>query len=287
MKQVLKQAILGPFMLSNKKAKIMGLFTTIVLTLLTQVGGLIVWPFWFWAFGNQTESTKQYRKTKGVGKLFGVYMLASLFVVPLIAQKTGRTRLPLYTTETLPLGPQSILFPLLNRTYLRHHTYDALVDSVQRASKKEPDMIVRYLDGGFPFPIITLLPHLSHIDGQRIDLAFQFKKNDQYIDGARSPIGYWGYAQESKERCTNNKSTYIIPLRWDFKWLQPLLPDLKLDIKKNRTLFKSLASHKNVCGILVEPTLHKLLSAPKLKTNSCDVARHDDHFHVSIKQHCP
>lgn len=283
----MKSLILGPLTLSTNISKLIGIITTIFLTLFTQVGGLIIWPFWHWALGDTTETDNESFSTlKSVGKLFGIYFLVSQLVVPLIANQTGRQRLPLYATADLPLGPQTILFPLLNRTYVRHHAYDTLINAVQTASKQEPDMVVRYLDAGFPFPFIPLLPHLSHSDGQRIDIAFQFQQDGDYVDRARSPIGYWGYVQESKERCINHSSKYPIPLRWDFKWLQPILPDLDLDIAKNKTLFKSLAKEKRVCSILLEPTLHNTLNAPKLIANSCNVARHDDHFHVSIKRQC-
>ena len=283
----MKNLILGPIALSTNISKLIGIITTIFLTLFTQVGGLIIWPFWHWALGDTSQiEDKSFSTLKSIGKLFGIYFFVSLLVVPLIANQTGRQRLPLYATTELPLGPQTILFPLLNRTYVRHHAHRTFVNAVQNAVKQEPDMVVRYLDAGFPFPFIPLLPHLSHSDGQRIDVAFQFEQEGDYVDRARSPIGYWGYAQESKERCVDHNNKYPILLRWDFKWLQPLLPDLDLDITKNKTLFTALAKDKQVCTILLEPTLHKALEAPKLLGNSCDVARHDDHFHVTIKQVC-
>ena len=75
-------------------------------------------------------------------------------------------------------------------------------------------------------------------------------------------------------------------LRWDFDGLQPLLPDLRLDLKKNRALFKALDSDKRVCSIMLEPTLHGLLPSRKLEPNPCSVARHDDHFHLTIRKKC-
>lgn len=113
------------------------------------------------------------------------------------------------------------------------HTIYAFVNTVLKTKRNHPDIIVRYLDVDFPFPFIPLLSHLSHYDGQKIDVAFQFQKDGAYHDGARFPIGYWGYAKESKKRCQGFESPYIIPFRWDFDWLQPLLPDLNLDVKKN------------------------------------------------------
>ena len=276
----------GPFALKGRKNKFIGLCTTLFLTLTTQVGGLVLWPFWSWTFGRFQNPSKSYR-LKRIGTLTLIYTVFSLLILPLIANQTGRKRLPLYATKELPTGPQSILFPLLNRTYVRKHTYDVFIKAVQETAQKHPGTIIRYLDAGFPFPYIHLLPHLSHVDGQKIDVAFLFQKEGVYIDKARSPIGYWGYAKETSDQCVGHKSKYIIPLRWDFDWLQPLLPDLDLDVAKNRTLFKALAKDKKTCGILLEPPLHKLLKSSKLKSNSCNVARHDDHFHLDIRLTCP
>ena len=78
-----------------------------------------------------------------------------------------------------------------------------------------------------------------------------------------------------------------MPLRWDFDGLQAFWPDLQLDTTKTRALLHALAADKRVCSILLEPGLHKPLRAPKLRKNGCAVARHDDHFHLTIRRQCP
>ena len=274
--------LLGPLALVSRKECFFALIWTLALTVFTQVGGVFLWPFWSKVYSLSAKDRWIVRTAKRFWSLFFIYFALSMIVLPFVAEKTGRKRLPLYANKDLPLGPQSFLFPMLNRTYVQKHAYDTFIRSVKRAAQQEPDMVVRYLDAGFPFPYLPLLPHLSHVDGQKIDVAFQFKQGEDYVDKTRSPIGYWGYAKETKSRCTNENTW----LRWDFDWMQPHLPNLSLDVRKNRILFKALAKERQVCGILLEPTLHKLLHAPKLQSNSCSVARHDDHFHVTIKKLC-
>jgi len=53
------------------------------------------------------------------------------------------------------------------------------------------------LDANFPFfDGFPILPHLSHNDGNKIDIAFYYGDPSigQYLRGkAKSPIGYWGF----------------------------------------------------------------------------------------------
>ena len=51
------------------------------------------------------------------------------------------------------------------------------------------------LDGNFPFITgFPLLPHLSHDDGEKVDLAFYYADDTGYLRGAtRAPIGYFAF----------------------------------------------------------------------------------------------
>jgi hypothetical protein len=286
-----RKILLGPLALSGATGKTGGLLATFLLTVFTQVGGLVLWPFWAVVFSRSAGFTPWKRRGFRFACLSGIYLLCTLLVLPLVASQTGRVRLPLFATEELPTGPLTIAYPLLNRNYVRPHTRDAFTKAVRASAAKHPGMVVRYLDAGFPFPTIHLLPHISHQDGQRIDVAFQFQQDGEPVDRALSPIGYWGYAKESHVRseCAGKKGKIgpvKLDLRWDFDWLQPIWPDLELNRQRNRTLFKELARDRRVCSILLEPTLHRTLASSKLAKNGCEVARHDDHFHLTIKQRC-
>jgi hypothetical protein len=286
-----RSLLLGPFSVPGLGGKLFTASLFALLTLLTQVGGLALWPI----FGTIYRYSRLFPFLKRI--LFrtvtlGIaYLVVCQTVVPLTAHMMGRTRLPIFATESLPTGPLHIGYTLLNRTYVQAHTYQAYTEAVRRFGKKHPGITVRYLDAGFPFETIPLLPHLSHSDGQRIDVAFLFESEGKHIDRALSPIGYWGYAKESRPRSecagsTRKLGPLRVSLRWDFAPLQVLWPSFTLDRKHTRALFRELAKDTRVCSILLEPTLHKILNAPKLSSNPCNVARHDDHFHLSIKKRC-
>jgi hypothetical protein len=278
-------SLLGPFSLKQPKNVTVALTATVLLTLFTQVGGILLWPFWHWVFSLWSGKNRWQRNSLRCAMFTLIYLTLSQTLVPLIAHRTGRIPLPIMASAELPLGPLNILYPLLQRNYVRHHVHTSFTTSVKAATSKNPGMVVRYLDAGFPFPVIPLLPHLSHRDGRKIDVAFQFQRDGNYVDQALSPIGYWGYAKESKGRdCAGGGKKFAgltIPLRWDFDWLQPLWPNLDLDKERNRALFSALEKEKALKHILLEPTLKKVLPSTKLAENSCNVARHDDHFHLS------
>jgi hypothetical protein len=282
--------LLGPLSLPGWGARVAGLLLTVVLTLLTQVGGVLLWPAWG-AVWSATEGMSRGRAWARCGLMLAVYLLGTQALLPLIAARTGRVRLPAFATADTPLGPLVLATVLLNRGYVRPHTRDAVLSGARAAAAHEPGLVVRYLDAGFPFPWPPLLPHLSHGDGQRVDLSLHWSRDGQPVGGARSPIGYLGYAEEGGERpeCAGVQQVVAgvpVDLRWDVAWLQPLLPARDLDVGRTRAMLRGMAGQPHVCSVLLEPTLHSLLAAPKLAANGCGVARHDDHVHVTTRTAC-
>lgn len=292
MLRALGQVLLGPLSLPGWGGRALGLALTVVLTLLTQVGGVLLWPAWGPAWSG-TAGLDRGRGAVRAGLLLGVYLLGSQGVLPAVAERTGRVRLPAFASAGAPLEPLLLAYPLLNRNYVRPHTHAAVLAGARAAAAEEPGLVVRYLDAGFPFPFPwpPLLPHLSHGDGQRVDLSLHWSRDGQPVEGARSPIGYLGYAVEGGQRpeCAGVRHPVAgvpLDLRWDLAWLQPLLPDLDLDVARTRTLVRAMAGEARVCSVLLEPTLHRLLPAPKLAANGCSVARHDDHVHITTRAVC-
>ena len=114
----------------------------------------------------------------------------------------------------------------------------ALLTEMSRAiDRAYPGTITLYLDGNFPFVDgFPLLPHLSHNDGRKLDLAYYYASLDKaYLPGSmRSSIGYWAFEQPGagdKSPCTGRS---LLSLRWNMNFLQPLHPDRPLEPTADR-----------------------------------------------------
>ena len=173
----------------------------IILTILTQIGGLV------YLLSLLTHKTIDKRVKKRSLKLcfkfisfFIFYLVATLAIVPLIAKPFGRTALPLI--ETNNLQPLNILTCLLNRNYVQPELKQATIEVAQQISKKYPGTTLNYLEANFPFfDGFPLIPHLSHNDGKKLDLAFLYidNKSGKQTNEAPSFIGY-GINEEPRTR---------------------------------------------------------------------------------------
>jgi hypothetical protein len=170
----------------------------------------------------------------------------------------------------------------------RPRARDALAAMADRLAADFPGRRISYLDSGFPFfAWFPMLPHLSHGDGRKVDVALLFLDpgTGHPVHGrAPSPIGYWGYVLPARGAvlpCDGRPSW----LRWDFDWLQPLLPELHLDEAAQAALLKEMAESRQVVRVLAEPHLTARLGAdhPKIRFQGCDAARHDDRIHGEFR----
>jgi hypothetical protein len=154
-----------------------------------------------------------------------------------------------------------------------------------------PRAPILYLDAGFPIPYIHMLPHLDHSKGDAIDITFLWKHpTTSAYAPPPSPIGYGGFIQPKVPRSCHPNDTYFIAgrlaldLRWDYDWLQLITSNVTLDSAKSKTLMGLLDKQPLVQSITLEPHLHSILATPKTISNSCKIARHDDHIHVTFHQ---
>ena len=254
------------------------LLALIVLTLLTQVGGVIVgatllvvkrltaWPGWVgWASG------------------LLAYAFVSWSLLPALASLSGRVPLPC-AADAGPLRPQSPLYCALNRHYLRKDARAALQELAGRFESADGRPL-RYLDAGFPFGLgFPMLPHLSHGTGRRVDLSFVYQRDGKPVDTSGSRLGYFAYLQPQRgslQPCATSAGW----LSWDLDGLQPLLAiDAQVDGAATAGLIKLLAADRRVSRLFLEPHLQQRwsISHDKVRFQGCDAARHDDHIHVDF-----
>jgi hypothetical protein len=257
-------------------------FLVVLLTTVTQIGGVVLLlciPAFAWVGRRLAERIQLIRVGACIGVYACVYLAASLAVVPL-AGAFGRAPLPCGVAGEVTLAPRTFLTCLLNRHYSALPARQALQKINNEFSAEYRGFRVAYLDAGFPFfDGFPMMPHLSHGDGRKIDLALI------YPDGSAtpSPIGYWGFAQPRQgdpQPCAGQTGL----LRWNMTWLQPLLPGKELDAPHTAALVKALARSPAVSRIFLEPHLRRRLALdhPKIRFQGCAAARHDDHIHVEF-----
>lgn len=244
-------------------------------TALTEVGGAALWPAIGLAAGSQ-------RPWRAAALWCALAHASSLLSVPPVAELFGRTALPCLGSG--PLRPRSLLYCVGHRRYVRRDLAEEAELIAEEVAREHPGTIVRYLDGGFPFPGMPLLPHLSHGDGKKLDIALLYRgEQGEPIDGGGSPLGYFGYVPLPKgSRPACQPSAW--DLRWDMPWLQPFVAP-KLDAARTASLLRAASEREKIGKILIEPHLRERLGvdSEKIRFQGCRAARHDDHLHIQLR----
>ena len=272
----------------------------VVLTLLTQVGGL-VWALLVTAY--RVLGVRRHGTLIAVAMLAAIFAFGTLDALGGLAAKTaGRVPLPGCEREAgARLAPAVPWLCPLQRHYAAPAMRDVLVD-LARAMAARPDgtpeprqVAVRWLDANFPaFDGFPLLPHLSHDDGRKVDLAFLYRDGPDRggggpVDTVRSRrFGYWAFEEPrpgDPRPCAGRDDR--LTLRWDMDWLPRigLFHDrLMLDEERTARMIRLLAADPRVTRILLEPHLAERLGVahPKVRFQGCRAARHDDHIHVEV-----
>jgi hypothetical protein len=254
-----------------------------VLTALTQVGGAIL-PLaliagrWFpWRGAT---------RVLGITVMFlAIYAGASIFVVPPLAALGGRVPLPC-AGEPLRTLPVLCAF---NRHYANPRVVALAEAAATDVAEEFPGSVLVALDASFPFfQGFPLLPHLSHDDGNKLDLSYFYANaNGDYLPATtRSPIGYWAFEQPAPGEETSCPDRWITG-RWDMDVLQPLFPDLPLEPQRTRFVLDrilSIGPTRGLQRVFLEPYLARRLgvASSALGFQGCNAARHDDHIHLQI-----
>lgn len=255
----------------------------VVLTVLTQVGGLIYLlclPF----FSRIKSGWRRF-------SLFTlIYSIFAFLIIPFIAPQFGR--IPLSLSKSADLRPHSWWTCFLNRHYVRPELKATVDQALTKFRTEFPDQQVTYLDANFPFwNGFPLLPHISHSDGRKLDLAFLYINNKTKKirkGGARSLTGY-GVCEiprkgelDQSAACHNQNRFYSFTkfLAW-----RGHPKNVEADSWRTSRLVAYLAEHKGIGKILLEPHLTKrwqLSQYSKIRAAGCYAVRHDDHIHIQL-----
>ena len=267
------------------------LFLFSVLTLLTQVGGVVyLLSLLFHKYLNGWSTNKVFVNTIKCALFLVIYCVATFLVVPGIAKSFGRVPLPM--TQRDHLRPLNIITCILNRHYVKMEMRKIAFDVANQMNEKYPGTCINYLDANFPFfDSFPLFPHLSHDDGKKLDLSFCYRNTntDQFTNDCPSFIGY-GICEEPLPReedmpCSCSKQGF-----WQYTFMSKIIPQgnkkkFTFDESKTRSLIDLFIDKPSIEKIFIEPHLKTRLrlSSNKVRFHGCQAVRHDDHIHVQIK----
>lgn len=261
----------------------------IFLTVLTQVGGIIyLLALISFPFINRKFNNWFVRNAIKLGTFLMLYTIITFTIVPLIAKRYNRVPLPITTTNHLK--PLNILTAIFNRNYVQPELVTVAMNAALEVNKNYPGTVVNYLDAGFPlFHKYPLLPHLSHNDGKKLDIAFMYlDKTGTQTNNTPSSIGY-GDVEEPKPFEVNQPFLCDQKGYWQYSLLQKIVPtgnrdDFSLDEDRTSFLCNVLTDDPKVSKLFIEPHLktRMKLSSSKIRFHGCQAVRHDDHVHVQM-----
>jgi hypothetical protein len=253
----------------------------LLLTLLTQIGGLLLLILLPLLRLIRLQS-KGLRALVRSAVFLLLYTVTALIITPPLASLNNRVPLPCTATADTPLAAANTGYCLLLRNYVTPEVRTRLEQVARSLHQQYPGSTLHYLDASLPFwDGFPLIPHLSHHDGRKLDLAYlyQHKQTQKQQDSPPSWLGYWFYEQPETAESAACRDTNSW-LRWDFDWLQVRYADFEMDEQRTRALVQLLLPTAQ--KILLEPHLKQRLQpdATRIRFQGCYAARHDDHIHV-------
>jgi hypothetical protein len=263
----------------------------LLLTVITQVGGIIyLLSLLTHKYINKKASRRFYRVSLKFASFLLLYCIASFLIVPVIAKPFGRTALPL--TENGALRPLNFLTCFLNRHYVRPALKQTAYEVAAQMSNKYPGTVVNYLEANFPFfNGFPLIPHLSHNDGSKLDIAFCYidKETGEATNETPSIIGY-GINEGPAAGEVNTAIMCAEKGNWQYSFLTKMMPqgnkaNFSFDATRTKDLVGFFASNPATGKIFIEPHLKTRLKlhSDKVRFHGCQAVRHDDHIHIQLK----
>lgn len=259
---------------------LLNFFIVILLTILTQTGGLI-----YLLNSLLFLKKKQVKLHFRVLSFVAFYTIVNLFITPQLAKLNGRVQI----SETEKIKLANPFYKLLNRNYVKPEL-NLLLNSVSQDLNETPIQI-NVLDANFPFwDGFPLIPHLSHNDGKKLDLAFVYENpNGESSNNIKSLSGY-GIFEEAKtgeinqvNNCEEN-GFYQYSIA-KFLGLNLFHKDLVFSENGTKLLINSILRQSALEKLFIEPHMKNRLNLnhTKVRYHGCHAVRHDDHIHIQIK----
>jgi hypothetical protein len=263
----------------------------IMLTIATQFGGVVLIISWVLIqFIPKDGRSKFWRSAVSFGAFLTIYAVFLFGIVPITASLFGRVPLPLVTKNFVK--PANMLTYVLGRNYVRRELREIIFHVGGEMQEKYPGTVINYLDTGFPFINgFPLWPHLSHNDGKKADISFQYFNNvtGEYSTDVPSWIGY-GVCEEPRADEYDYAAVCEQKGFWQYSFMrnhvsQEFKHNYLFDETRTAALVRAFIRKKEIGKILIEPHLKQRLNLthPKVRLHGCQAVRHDDHVHVQLR----
>jgi hypothetical protein len=269
------------------------LFHTIaitLLTILTQVGGIAyLLSFISDQYTDKWTAKPNLQRVYRFTGFLLIYCIISFLIVPPVAKMNGRIPMPIIKTSYVE--PVSMVTCFTNRHYVRPSLRNICFEAGKKLHEKHPEATIKYMDGNFPlinkFP---LLPHISHNDGKKLDIAFCYtdnKSGDQTSD--YPPHIAYGVCEGPKSG-EYDRPAECDKTHWMYSFMHRNMPKgnrvrFGLDENSTRFMINLFVKHPEIGKVLLEPHLETRLglNSDKVRSVQCGSARHDDHIHIQIR----
>jgi len=250
------------------------------LTVATQIGGIIL----LFSLAISVNIKKEFRFKKSL-IFIGIYLIVTLALVPIIAPLFGREKVD----HSHRIRPTTYATVLLNRNYVKPRLNALLQNAAKQL--KGSSIELRYLDASFPFfDGFPLIPHLSHDDGEKIDLSFVYTEPREKIDShkKKSISGYGVFEGPIGEELDQIK---VCKRRgyWHYDYARFLTfgsinDEIEFSIPLNQKMINVILNEKLLGKLFIEPHLRDRLNlkSSKVRFHGCQAVRHDDHVHLEL-----
>ncbi len=262
----------------------------ILLTILTQIGGLVLIITLLFSKNVKGLFPKKWKQITVKFLLFlSLYSITTFLIVPPLAKLNGRVPLPFY--ERGSLKPANKLTCFFNRHYVKKEMKAAILATAQSMNKEYPGTTLNYLDSNFPFfNKFPLFPHLSHNDGEKLDLSFLYTNSEtgELTTKVPSFTGY-GISEEPKAGEENMPEYCRQKGYWQYSLIEKITPqynksEFDFNEKRTKRLMQILTNQPSIRKIFIEPHLKNRmgLNHNKIRFHGCGAVRHDDHIHIQL-----
>lgn len=251
-----------------------------ILTIITQIGGIV----YLLSIYIDHKWRKQF-KFKLLTLFLSLYLLFTLLIIPNIAPIFGREKV----THTQNISPTNYMTVLLNRNYVRPKLNDLLIQTEKNLSNT--GVKINYLDANFPFiNKFPLLPHLSHNDGEKIDVSLIYENKKGIVSSKQKSVSGYGFFENPTKNEYNQIEKCIEKSYFQYDYPKYLTfgainQELIFSKKGTKTLILSILKNNSLGKLFIEPHLkYRLnLKSNKIRYHGCRAVRHDDHIHIQLK----